>query len=38
MKKCDAMVKNLNPQCEGEKFKSLHLQISYTWLLNYLIG
>jgi len=28
-----AMVKNLTPQCEGEEFKSPHLQPRLPWLL-----
>jgi len=29
----DTMVKDLTPQCGGEEFKSLHLQLRLPWLL-----
>jgi hypothetical protein len=29
---CGVMVKNLNPQCGGEEFKSPHLQPRLPWL------
>jgi hypothetical protein len=37
LKKHGGMVKNLNPQCGGEGFKSSHLQTCCTRLLGYLI-
>jgi hypothetical protein len=30
----DKMVKDLNPQCEDEEFKSPHLQPKLHWLFN----